>query len=198
MRDYFDSFEDRASAVFESDPLVVERYLSTVKKDLRREPERLLMLAVLEDGIHSYQKHAGATYPMGKKLFKDAEEWIFDSEDDGAFSFEAICEAWGLNAAYLRLGLLHWLERNRSKRPQLRVVAKNDAPAARARAAGARLSMVPLLLDEDIPEAARRALIDHKPRAAGKALMKAYNLSCDEAKHLVDADPCVKTSQSRN
>lgn len=198
MRDYVDSFEDRASAVFESDPLVVERYLSTVKKDLRREPERLLMLAVLEDGIRSYQKNAGATYPMGKKHFNDAEEWIFDDEADGAFSFAGICEAWGLNAAYLRLGLLRWLERNGRQRPQLRVVAKNDKITASPRPASARLSMVPLLLNEDIPETARRALIDHKPRAAGKSLMKAFNLSCDEAKQLVDADPCAKTSHSRN
>jgi hypothetical protein len=57
--------------------------------------------------------------------------------------------------------------------------------------------MVPLLSGDDIPETARRALIDHRPREAGKALMKAFELSCDEAKQLV-ADPCVGTNSSSN
>src|SRR5215813_13085968 len=134
MKDYSENyFEDRASAVFESDPLVVERYLSTVKNDMRQQPERLLMLAVLEDGIRSFQKYSGSESPVSKKHFKDAEEWIFDIEDDGAFSFEGICAEWNLDAAYLRLGLLHWLERSRrGKRPQLRLVAKNQAVSPRA------------------------------------------------------------------
>jgi hypothetical protein len=195
MKDYSENyFEDRASAVFESDPQAVERYLSTVKTDLRNQPERLLMLAVLEDGIRSFQKHADSSNPAAKKQFQDAEAWIFDTEDDGAFSFESICSAWDLNPAYLRLGLLHWLERNRRKRPQLRMVAKNDTIAPRGQTTEPRLSMVPLLLGDDIPETARRALIDHRSRAAGKALMKAFKLSCDEAKQLVGADPCAGAS----
>ena len=197
MKDYSENyFEDRASAVFESDPLVVERYLSTVRDDLRNQPERLLMLAVLEDGVHSFQKYSGSESPASKKLFKDAEEWIFDTEDDGAFSFESICAAWNLDAAYLRLGLLHWLERHRrGKRPQLRLVAKNHTVSQRARES---LSMVPLLLGDDIPDAARRALVARQPQKAAKALMKAFSLTCDEAKQLVDADPCAKASLSNN
>ncbi len=197
MKEYSDNYlEDRASAVFESDPLVVERYLSTVRTDIRQQPERLLMLAVLEDGIRSFQKYSGSESPASKKLFKDAEEWIFDTDDDGAFSFESICAAWNLDAAYLRLGLLHWRERHRSgKRPQLRLVAKNHTASPRAREP---FSMVPLLLGDEIPDAARRALIAHKPREAAKALMKAFSLSCDEAKQLVDADPCAETSPSIN
>ncbi|HKA33319.1 MAG TPA: hypothetical protein VKH64_08915 [Candidatus Binatia bacterium] len=197
MKDYSENyFEDRASAVFESDPLVVERYLSTVKNDMRQQPERLLMLAVLEDGIRSFQKYSGSESPVSKKHFKDAEEWIFDIEDDGAFSFEGICAEWNLDAAYLRLGLLHWLERSRrGKRPQLRLVAKNQAVSPRAHEP---LSMAPLLLREDIPDAARRALVARQPQKAGKALMKAFSLTCDEAKQLVDADPCAKASLSNN
>ncbi len=173
MKNYSDNYlEDRVSAVFESDPLTTERYLSTVKSDLRTQPERLLMLAVLEDGIRSFQKHAGSEHPVAKKNFREAEEWIFDAADDGAFSFESICAAWNLDAAYLRLGLLHWLERHRGKRPELRLVAKNDR----------------------LPPRGRAALIEHRPRAAGKALMDAFNLTCDEAKQLVDADPCAETN----
>src|ERR1051326_3565836 len=143
MKEYSDNYlEDRASAVFESDPLVVERYLSTVKTDIRQQPERLLMLAVLEDGIRSFQKYSGSESPASKKLFKDAEEWIFDTDDDGAFSFESICAAWNLDAAYLRLGLPHWRQRHSNgKRPRLRVVAKNPPPPPRAREP---FSMVPL------------------------------------------------------
>src|ERR1044071_5972946 len=134
MKEYSDNYlEDRASAVFESDPLVVERYLSTVKTDIRQQPERLLMLAVLEDGIRSFQKYSGSESPASKKLFKDAEEWIFDTDDDGAFSFESICAAWNLASAFSRLGRLPGRDPPRGgNRPQLLFVEKTPPAPPRA------------------------------------------------------------------
>ena len=42
------------------------------------------------------------------RLFKDAEEWIFEDDHEWPFSFINICEAVDLDPKYLRKGLLHW------------------------------------------------------------------------------------------
>lgn len=95
---------------------VLEEKLSSLfqpagKSDQRSDPERVLLLAVLADGVKCFQDHAGAGSPAGKTRFAEAEEWIFDTGAAGLFSFESICAAWELDPRYLRLGLLRWKEK---------------------------------------------------------------------------------------
>ena len=47
-------------------------------------------------------------YAEQDRLFKDAEEWIFEDDHEWPFSFIKICEAEDMNPKYLRKGLLHW------------------------------------------------------------------------------------------
>lgn len=79
--------------------------------------EHLLLLAMLEDAIHCYQKHLRPRNKNGRQLFQDAEQWIMRTEgrrrrrsDDEplTFSFENVCEALGLDADYIRAGLQRW------------------------------------------------------------------------------------------
>ena len=66
------------------------------------QPERCLMLAVLEDAIHDCLVNVGA--PRGIRLarFKEASDW-FRSDDTGwPYSFVNICNACGLDAAVIR------------------------------------------------------------------------------------------------
>jgi len=151
-------------------------------------PERRLMVAVLEDAVHGFKKNAAARSAVEKAVFAEEEEWFFDRGADGPFSFETICDALGLDPDYLRSGLRRWVE-NHGKR------ARTDVRPAATPAKTTerpRLSMVPLLLGEKIPAPARRALLEHRGRDAGKALMSAYGLSCAEAAQLVDANPCAE------
>jgi hypothetical protein len=55
------------------------------------EPEKALMLAVLEDAITCIQK--------GKRWFRETVDWIVTDDDDWLFSFNNICETLCLDPA---------------------------------------------------------------------------------------------------
>src|SRR4029450_5953121 len=79
------------------------------KKDIREGEERL-MLAVLENAVEYFQKYVLARKPSGKQLFRDAEEWFLDKENEALYSFENICDTLGLHPDPIRKGLLVWKE----------------------------------------------------------------------------------------
>src|SRR5438132_11060284 len=88
------------------------------KKD-SLEGEEKLMLAVLGKAVEYFQKYVLAKDERGKKLFQEAEEWILDKDSDWLYSFENICDAFGLHPDYMRQGLLCWKEarlKHRAKR----------------------------------------------------------------------------------
>ena len=68
---------------------------------------RALMLALLEDAIACFQGRFFKPSRTNDKLFQEAEEWI-NSEDEGVFSFNNICETLGLHPGQLRKGLERW------------------------------------------------------------------------------------------
>jgi hypothetical protein len=72
------------------------------------EPEKKLMLAVLEDAIACFQKYAFARDRKGKMLFQEAEFWIQNTNSDWPFSFANVCETLGFGPDYLRQGLAEW------------------------------------------------------------------------------------------
>lgn len=114
------SMEERVTSLFQPDTLLPDQYLDTFRRKLYLEPERKLMLAVLEDAIACYQKYILARDGKGKALFLEAEQWFLDENADWFFSFTNVCETLGLNAAYLRQGMLQWgrnkvLEQGRAK-----------------------------------------------------------------------------------
>ena len=104
-------FEEKALAVFQPDILVSSQYLATYRRKFHLDPERLLMVAVLEDAIVCFQDNIAATCNRQRALYRDAEEWILDNGYSYLFSFENVCEALDYDAAYLRQGLMRWKER---------------------------------------------------------------------------------------
>jgi len=82
----------------------------------RKAPEQKLMLAVLEDAVSSFQKYFAARYNIGRRLFREAEEWILQQgKSNWVYSFDMICEALDLNPRYIREGLLHWRDHRRER-----------------------------------------------------------------------------------
>jgi len=75
--------------------------------------ENALMLAILENAVEYFQKYVLAQKGMGQKLFQEAEEWFLDKNCDELFSFESICEIFGLHPGYIRHGLMSWKEARR-------------------------------------------------------------------------------------
>jgi hypothetical protein len=82
--------------------------IEDLSKQIIRDGEKRLMLAVLENATEDFQKYALATDPRGKQLFQAAEDWILDSDDPSFFSFRNICEHLYLNPEYMRNGLMRW------------------------------------------------------------------------------------------
>ena len=82
--------------------------IENLNKKLIREGEEGLLVAVLVQATEDFQKYVLATSKEGKKLFKDAEDWILETESDAVFSFEYICECLQINPGYLRRGFMRW------------------------------------------------------------------------------------------
>jgi hypothetical protein len=102
------AFEEKALAVFQPDVLVSSQYLATYQRKLHLDPEKMLMLAVLEDAVVCFQDNIAATCSRKRALYRDAEQWIVDGDHSYLFSFENVCETLGYNAGYLRQGLIRW------------------------------------------------------------------------------------------
>jgi hypothetical protein len=120
------AFEEKALAVFQPDILIPVQYLSTYQRRFHLDPERVLMLAVLQDAVVCFQEYFGATCKRKVTLYTDAEQWLLDGDKTYLFSFENICEALGFEATYLRQGLMRWKEA---------VLAKNKGRHSRKRLA---------------------------------------------------------------
>jgi hypothetical protein len=82
--------------------------LETLRRKLYLEPEKRLMLAVLDDAIECFQKYAFTRDRKGKVLFQEAEYWVQDTNNDWPFSFANVCETLGFAPDYLRQGLAQW------------------------------------------------------------------------------------------
>jgi hypothetical protein len=102
------SMEERVTSLFQPDTLMPEQYLETFRRKLYLEPEKKLLLAVMEDAISCFQKYLFSKDGKGKALFLEAQEWILDEDTDWLFSFANVCEMLGFEPSYLRDGLLRW------------------------------------------------------------------------------------------
>jgi hypothetical protein len=115
------SMEERVTSLFQPDTLLPEQFLDTFRRKLHLEPEKKLMLAVLEDAIACFQKYLLARDGKGKMLFQEADEWIQERGGDWLFSFANVCEMLGFNPDYLRQGLLQWKEQSLADRSQAKI-----------------------------------------------------------------------------
>jgi len=102
------SMEERVTSLFQPDTLLPEQYLDTFRRKLHLEPEKKLMLAVLEDAVACFQKYVFARDAKGKALFRETEDWVLEPHGDWLFSFANVCETLGFEPDYLRQGLIKW------------------------------------------------------------------------------------------
>lgn len=102
------AFEEKALSIFQPDTLIPVQYLATYQRRFHLDPERALMLAILEDAIVCFQDNLGSTGKRKRSLYHEAEEWILADDRFYLFSFENICETLGFEPAYIREGLMRW------------------------------------------------------------------------------------------
>jgi hypothetical protein len=95
-------------SLFHQDPTTPAIYAGTFGGKSALEPEKMLMLAVLEDAVYCMHKHLRATSRKGQRLMRETEDWLHEEDGEWLFSFTSICDALGLDANYVRQGLMRW------------------------------------------------------------------------------------------
>ena len=107
--------EPRGAALgLEPETILPTQFFERVQLDASLQPEKRLMLAVLEDGVGTFQKYSGASGRRARRLFAEAEDWFASDEMSWPYSFANICQALGLDVGYIRKGLRRWQTVQRS------------------------------------------------------------------------------------
>ena len=104
------AWEEKTASLLQLDYLIPLQFFGTYRRKIYLEPERVLMLAVLEDAISCLEKYATCASGKHKKLFEETRTWILTDDDDWLFSFNNVCEAVGLHPGRLRRALIQMAE----------------------------------------------------------------------------------------
>jgi hypothetical protein len=122
------TLEETVASLFQSDTLAHDEYFEVFRRKTYLEPEKKLMLAVFEDAISCFQNYTFAQDKKRGALFREAEDWILEQNDDLFFSFESTCETLGFNPDYIRQRLLRWKEMKLEGRPspEICLTARGD------------------------------------------------------------------------
>jgi len=76
------------------------------------QPEKRLMLAVLEHALVTLGHGAHATDGRSRHLVREVERWIASTDTRWPFAFQNICDALGVNASCVRAGIVRWRRRH--------------------------------------------------------------------------------------
>jgi len=98
----------KVALLFEPDTILPAQYFEPLRRNAQLEPEKRLMLAILQDVVDCFQKYIFARNGRGRAVFDETEQWIMKEDSDWLFSFESICECLGFDPEYIRKGLLLW------------------------------------------------------------------------------------------
>jgi hypothetical protein len=120
--------DDKVASLFQPDTLLSAQFIDNLRRRTILDPEKRLMLAILEDGIQCYRDNLNASRGKKKRDFDEAAAWIVDTEGDWVFSFENVCDALGLSPEYLRQGLLRWRDSSRKSPPHSTHAAAENWP----------------------------------------------------------------------
>jgi hypothetical protein len=106
--------EDRLSPLFQPDTLMSDEYFANCRRKIPLEPEKTLLLAVLEDGVRTFQDNIFAETGKKRVLLDEAREWLFTDGFEHVFSFNSVCTSLGIDPGYIRRGLKRWEENTRA------------------------------------------------------------------------------------
>ncbi len=71
---------------------------------------RRLLLGVLQDALRSLLQYRSARSRLGKRIFREAQAWIWAEDQEWLYSFENICSHLQLDPNYIRQGLQQHLQ----------------------------------------------------------------------------------------
>ena len=96
------------NSIFQPDSLAAAQFDDTMQRSVPLEPEKKLMLAVLEDAVMCFQDNLLTRDKKKRQLFNEAELWIFEERSDRLFAFANVCQELNLDPHYVRNGLRLW------------------------------------------------------------------------------------------
>jgi hypothetical protein len=115
--------------LFEPDTILPDQFYAMFKTSQYREPERRLMVAILEDAVTCLLTDPRHCNFRQRKHYEEAKEWVTaDEESEWIFSFKNICEVLGMDPSYLRRGLIRQTMRGQSPTVRARHPAKVFRP----------------------------------------------------------------------
>lgn len=120
-----------AANVFEPDVLLPVQHARRTGARRDQKGEYRLMMAILEDAVDVYLKHAGAKQGVKRALFDEAEQWIDAADTTWIFSFESICHVFDIDPEAIRDGLHAHKRRLRGERGTV-VTLPVQAPQGRS------------------------------------------------------------------
>ena len=104
--------EEHASAEsLPSAAVLPEQFYNLIAPPAAGHGVRALMHAVLDNALWYWRKQFTTTNRREQRLAREAGEWIFSEDVSWPFSFVNICEALGLDPAYMRQGIRQWQQR---------------------------------------------------------------------------------------
>jgi hypothetical protein len=95
--------------------------------------ERLLMLAVLQEAVHTYLRYCSSETRRGRRLYDETRTWFLSHERHYLYTFENVCDHLSLDSDYIRQGLEKWPRSTESRPNPLRTVYKRVAPTNKQR-----------------------------------------------------------------
>lgn len=103
------TLDERFGGVLAPDAMLPSQFFAALRGNATLlTGERRLMIAVLEDALHCFQKYADSEDPKHRQLFADAEAWINAENPTWFFSFSNVCETLDLDPDFVREGLAKW------------------------------------------------------------------------------------------
>lgn len=104
------TLDERFAGVLAPDAVLPSQY---TRRGAPQSGERRLMVAVLEDALHCFQKYVDADDPKHRELFADAEAWINTDNPTWFFSFPNVCDTLDIDPDWVREGLFKWRDARR-------------------------------------------------------------------------------------
>jgi hypothetical protein len=110
--------------LFQEDASLPAQYWETFARKRDLEPEKRLLLAVLDEAIRCYRSQIF----IGGRRFTEVENWLFSEDVDDTFSFRNICDVLNLSPSRIRQSLRTWKPPVRRPTHRIRRPTRPQAP----------------------------------------------------------------------
>lgn len=99
---------------FQPGMLLPAQWHGNVVADSSLVPEKRLLLAILAEAVATLQRYVLDDGRRGQRLYREAEAWVLSDDVSWPCTFRNICDALGIDPAYLRGGVMRWNDRRRA------------------------------------------------------------------------------------